>query len=297
MLPNVFIAGVPKAATSSVHRWLSDHPEVGGSSVKETFYFIDKAFSSFNPNANFNLHGIGPYENFFSHLSKQQPPKIIFESSAEYIYQTTALNQLPDFPTNPKFIFLLREPASQIYSIYQYFRNNYSFVSRDLSFKMFLKLARMRSNKLAQHNLLRYAFDNCYYAKHVNEWVKRCGKDRIQLYLYEDLVRDKRAFMQEIALNLGINPAYYETYSFPMENETYRVRAFWLQAINVKLRDLLPKGPIYHLARKTYRRINTKKGNVTHEERTQRAELRTEFKEQNTQLLEEFDLDLSSWEA
>src|SRR5215212_3535508 len=53
MLPNWIIAGVPKAGTSTLFRWLTDHPEVSGPSEKETCYFVDRGSHMFRPDRNF----------------------------------------------------------------------------------------------------------------------------------------------------------------------------------------------------------------------------------------------------
>src|SRR5689334_1125972 len=39
MLPNLIIIGAPKAATTSLHGYLKQHPEVGMSAAKELSYF------------------------------------------------------------------------------------------------------------------------------------------------------------------------------------------------------------------------------------------------------------------
>src|SRR5688572_5812110 len=49
MLPNVIIAGAPKCGTSSLFRWLTDHPQVGGSTMKETYFFIDPESHMYDP--------------------------------------------------------------------------------------------------------------------------------------------------------------------------------------------------------------------------------------------------------
>ncbi|MGL6342534.1 MAG: sulfotransferase, partial [Waterburya sp.] len=64
-LPNLIIAGAPKAGSSSLFHWIAAHPEVYGAPCKETFYFIDRDSSLFRPEANYNLHGLDLYESFF----------------------------------------------------------------------------------------------------------------------------------------------------------------------------------------------------------------------------------------
>ena len=59
-LPNVIIAGAPKCGTSSLYFWLSAHPEVKASMVKETFFFADEV-NRFNKNANIIEHSLADY--------------------------------------------------------------------------------------------------------------------------------------------------------------------------------------------------------------------------------------------
>ena len=65
LLPNLVIAGAPKSGTSSVFRWLADHPQVLGSSVKETYYFVDPGSHMCDPGRHFLTGGIGGYRGFF----------------------------------------------------------------------------------------------------------------------------------------------------------------------------------------------------------------------------------------
>ena len=66
MLPNWIIIGVPKASTSSLFRWLADHPQAAGSTQKETYYFVDPGTHMFRPECNIRDHGIAGYEGHFA---------------------------------------------------------------------------------------------------------------------------------------------------------------------------------------------------------------------------------------
>ena len=65
VLPNTIVAGAPKCGTTSVFRYLADHPEVCASNVKETRFLIDPGYPLFDAAANFSIHGLGGYERFF----------------------------------------------------------------------------------------------------------------------------------------------------------------------------------------------------------------------------------------
>ena len=296
MLPNLFIAGFPKAATSSVHQWLSDHPEAGGSTPKETHYFIDREWSSFRPNANFLDHGLDRYEAYFDYLGAEVP-RIVFESSVEYVYQRTALAELPDLSTRPTFVFLLREPAAQIRSVFQYLKHNRAELAADTSFDEFLRQVDAGDPVLKVNSLLEHAIANCRYADRLEPWLARCGADRIHVYLFESLRADPAAFMRRLAGDIGIDPGFYDRYAFPLENESYEVRSMALQRLNVAVRRALPRGRLYRAIRSVYRRLNTRRASHDPAAATLAAGLAARFDADNRRLAERFGLDLSSWKV
>ncbi|MCP5333794.1 MAG: hypothetical protein H7A13_10650, partial [Pseudomonadales bacterium] len=51
-LPNLIIAGAPKCGTTSLFDYLVQHPQVGGSSVKETCYVMDRGYPLFKAQSN-----------------------------------------------------------------------------------------------------------------------------------------------------------------------------------------------------------------------------------------------------
>lgn len=63
-LPNLFICGVPKAGTSSLHRWLSDHPDAFGALDKEARFFMDPGGHIHRPDFNI-ANGLEGYRSQF----------------------------------------------------------------------------------------------------------------------------------------------------------------------------------------------------------------------------------------
>lgn len=295
MLPNVFIAGFPKAATSSVHRWLADHPDAGGSRPKETEYFIDRGWSSFHADANYQDHGLDRYDSYFAYLGESRP-QVVFESSVEYVYQKVALETLPGLATRPRFVFVLREPAAQMYSLFQYLRNNQGEIPPQVTFRQYLELLNQASPLLDKNSLLIEPLANCRYAAHLEAWASRCGRDRIFVYLFEDLREDPCTFMQNLATDLGLDPGFYASYGFPSENESYSVRAFWMHRLSIVVRNRLSRGPVFAGLRALYRKLNTARPSITNEDAQLREDLKERFRDDNRRLAEQFDLDLSAWE-
>jgi hypothetical protein len=110
MLPNLIIIGAMKAGTSSLHYYLSLHPEIEMSKIKELDFFIkEKRFNK----------GLKWYK---SHFTNQR--NIRGESSPNYtkypLFKDVAKRMYSIVP-QAKLIYILRDPVERILSEYIHF--------------------------------------------------------------------------------------------------------------------------------------------------------------------------------
>jgi hypothetical protein len=120
-LPNLVLAGVPKAGTSSLFALLATHPAICGSAPKETFYFVDADNPLRRPEANYQQHGLERY-TFFAHRSPRN--SFLLEGTTHYLYQQTALNFFAQLQPQPHVVVILRKPSARILSSFRYTQNN-----------------------------------------------------------------------------------------------------------------------------------------------------------------------------
>lgn len=295
MLPNWIIAGAPKTATSSLFRWLVDHPEAAGSAEKETYYFVDPGTHMFQETSNFARHGIAGYETLFEDCPAAA--KVVVESTPGYMYSDTALRELPRLPTQPKFIFVLREPVAQLQSLFVYFQQNWNWIGRDLSFADFIAAVEEGKTDFKGNELAVHALRNAWYPEHLRKWRAAVGRERMLVLLFEDLVSDSRATMQRIARHLGLDPAFYDDYGFPAENVTYEARFGALQDFNIWIRRRLPQGRLYDLLRRLYRAANTRPAKRHNPDEEVVRQLTGRYAPMLSELEQEFQLDLTTWRA
>lgn len=298
VLPNFVIAGVPKAGTSSLHGWIADHPSALGSVEKETYFLVDPGTHMHNP-ARHVSNGLEGYSSCFPPLARGRPePRVVLESTPSYIYSRTALEHLAVLPTRPRVLFILREPASQIYSLYRYFRENWDWIPRGMSFPAYVEAVRAGTNRFRGNELARNALSNAVYADHLGPWFDRLGPDRISVRLFDELLADERAFTVSVARWLGLDPAFYESYGFRRSNETYSVRSPALHWVNLRVRGLLPKGAGYRALRALYRSVNTARAGGPDRDAQRCIErLREEFVPANNRLAAEFGVQVSGWSS
>ena len=294
MLPNWIIVGAPKCGTSSLFRWLVDHPQVAGSIEKETYYFVDPGTHMYRAAGNVHTSGIGGYEELFRHC--QSDARVILESTPGYMYSRTAIERLPLLSTRPSFIFVLREPVEQLKSLFGYFKENWDWVPASMTFREFIAAAEKGTCSFKGNELASEATGNANYVEHLRRWRSVCGAKRMQIYLFEDMIGRKREFMSSLAQRLGIDAGFYEKYGFPTENESYVARSRLVQKVNIRVRSILPKGPLYDSLRRVYRAVNTRSApssRVRDIELEQALSVR--YAGMINQLEDEFGLDVTAW--
>jgi len=295
VLPTLIIAGAPKSGTSSLFRWLADHPQVLGSTVKETYYFVDPGTHTFDKARHFLSGGLDGYRRFFP-AGEAAAPRLVVEATPSYLYSALALRELPQIPSRPHFLFLLREPASQIHSTFRYFQSNWNWIPANLSFSDFV--AASGGHQFGGNELVQNALRNVAYVDFLLSWREACGADRLHVFVFEEAFSDKRRFMRRLCGQFGIDPDFYDTYDFPSENQTYAVRSQALQKLNLAVRSWLPQGGLYDAARAVYRRINTRIDKPDDKlSEDVRASLTQRYRQANQRLADEFQLDLSAWNA
>lgn len=111
MNPNLFVAGVPKAGTTSLFHYLALHPDVFPSSRKEPGFFHPFKIKEMDAN-------IEVYKKFFAGHSGQ---KYTIEATPGYFYGSKeTANAINDYSPESKIIIVLRNPVERLFSFYKY---------------------------------------------------------------------------------------------------------------------------------------------------------------------------------
>ena len=237
--PNLVIGGAPKCGTTSLFRWLADHPQVATSNVKETFFLMDHGHSMARAEANYHEHGLSAYEEFFAAVPAER--KIVLEATTHYLYQQTALQVLSTLPSEPQIIFVLREPAERIYSDYRYKLNNQAFFRESITFAEFIDLFQNASRErieravAAPPDLLMNEIEQSSYVEFLPKWTEHFGSRRVHVLLLEEMRQDPRGVMMRLAEAIGIDSDFYDEYSFVATNRSVQVRNASLHRSRTKI--------------------------------------------------------------
>ncbi len=304
-LPNVVIAGAPKCGTTSLHNWLADHPEVFGSSIKETKYLLDEGFPGFNPYANYRTNGLDGYKTYFSHRIHTNA-KLILESTPSYIYQKTALEVLSNLTTKPKVIFVLRKPSERVFSLYNFAHNNAAAMVKRISFPQFIEMVKDDNNEfLKDKPILRDVIKHSQYVEYLHAWISSLESERIHVLLFEDMKKNPRIFMKALSQRLNIDPTFYDRYDFKRHMETYNIKIPFLHkflkrtfSFTYSKINLIPAGSLREFLRTVYFKVISSKAGIkkSPNDHLVLKMLDKEFLPYNQRLAQMVKIDLSAWD-
>jgi len=290
--PNLIIAGAPKSGTSSLFDYLMAHPEVGGSNKKETRYFLDKGYPLFSKEYNYYNQGLNGYLDYFLHLENRDV-KIIIEATPDYLYQTDAIHLIKNLPSNPKVLFILREPVERVYSLFRFAQNNMAVFPKHYSFSDYIKMATEESEQLNKNPLLKNAIQHSKYYEYLVNWIDVFGEN-VQCMVFEDMKNFTRDFLRAVSEKYEIDPCFYGGFDFSRSNATTAVKS---QAVHKVARKLRNK-PFFNKFWKLYINLNTGPINSVRSKEDLMAlqKIKPFFKESNELIKKKLGLDLSSWE-
>jgi hypothetical protein len=183
--PNFIIIGAGKCGTTSLHDYLNQHPEIYLCPKKETFFFI-------NSGARENHRQWGSVTTLEEYLAlfKNAPETSIlgeistnyyaYPESAELIY-----NAIPDV----KIIAILRDPSDRAFSSYQ------MFVRNGHEQREFHEVVALNEKYI----------NRGFYYQQLQPFFATFKPDQIKILLFDDLVKNPRAFLKELFEFVGVN--------------------------------------------------------------------------------------------
>lgn len=231
-LPNFIIGGTNKAGTTSVFRYLSDHPEVCGSSVKETGFFVREC-SGDSSKEKVKL------SRYFAHCDGNA--KIRVEASTSYLaLGQEAIPRIREILGEPRILFILRNPIDRIYSYFNFHAGHLS-IPDTVSFEEYLLLCqKYNSGEIGAEQV---PFDEWHlralaygrYSEFLKDYLREFSVEKVKVMFYEDLKKDPKSFMKEISEYAEIEAEFYDNYGFEKANVTFSSKSQALHKFAVSI--------------------------------------------------------------
>jgi len=229
LLPNLIIAGVHKAATTSLFTYLAVHPDIYGPGKKEIHYFTPLRFGN-------DIQDVEEYKKFFI---GRKDERYALDGSPSYIYGGQVLRQamrrvLPDH----KIIVILRNPVSRFLSNYNYLRAKL-LIDTNEGIDMFVeKCIQASKMPLIDTDYSRAIVEGKYF-DFIPEWFDEYGSDNFKIIFFEDFIVNPQTIMCDLANWLDIDSTPFQNMKYTIENKTSFVRNKILHGYVLKLNDAL----------------------------------------------------------
>ncbi|MFL2944979.1 MAG: sulfotransferase family protein [Candidatus Poseidoniales archaeon] len=220
MNPNLFIAGVPKAGTTSLFRYLALHPDVHPSNPKEPGYFHPFKIEDREKDIEF-------YKECFLGHSGQ---KYAIEATPGYFYGGKESAQaINDFSPDSKIILVLRNPVDRLFSFYKY-KKSLGHISGKFTFETYLdECKRIDSEQpIMKKNYHFWSMVGGKYYSLLSEWHSVFG-DRLRVFFFDDMVKDEPKFVAEICKWLELDKSQIDDNKTKVQNKSMIYRSKGLQ--------------------------------------------------------------------
>lgn len=240
-LPNFFILGAAKCATTSLHNILDEFPDICMSNPKEPFFFeceYDKGLDFYR-------------QKYFAHYNGE---RVIGESRHRNLYLTYTAERIYRINPNAKLLISVRNPITRAYSQWWHW---YARGVEKLSFKEAVREDYRRiqngesiiGDNIERHcrkleaegvTIFRTYLDSGYYFDQIDIYRQLFDEKSIKVIVFEDFVQDYKQAISDILDFLELPDALSDNHTVKVKNEALEKSDF----------------PQKSLIRRGFRRIN-----------------------------------------
>ncbi len=215
--PNFFLLGAAKCGTTSIAKYLDQHPEIFVSKPKEPNYF------AFEPNVQPTCRGPADSQQLYELLLKYsvtspseylelfapaQQERAVGEASVRYLYETHTAAKIAEFAPEAKLIAVLRDPVDRLYSHY-HMNVRQHIEPEDLSGAL-----RAEDDRVSQG----WGWDWHYrrvghYAEQLEEFSRHFDRSQLLVVFHADLQAHPQATMQALFRHLEVSTDFEPDFS------------------------------------------------------------------------------------
>jgi hypothetical protein len=212
---------------------------VTGGLDKEVRFLMDEDDDLATPN-NVRLRGLAGWADRFADRGHGDFD-VWMDASPQYQFQRIALETVAGLPTKPKVLFVLRDPARRLFSMYQYARYHQRTVPHVTSFAEFLSDIRPPADpRIAPQRMLANAWADTHYDVSIAPWRAVLPAGHLKIVWVEHLARDREGFLTDLASWLHIDPAPLLASSTERTNETVVTRSRMVRKLGQRAARILP---------------------------------------------------------
>jgi hypothetical protein len=217
-LPNLIIAGVAKGGTTSLFRYLAQHPDICPSQIKELRYFEPLRYGE-------PLAPLETYARSFEHCAGQ---RYRMEATPGYFGggRAVATAMHDSLEDDARVLLSLREPVDRCWSWYQFVRGR-ARIPKTMTFGEYLdvceELHAAGADRLRENQPWFGLLGGCY-DEWLDAWLEVFAA-RLRILFFDDLVADPGAAVAATLRWLDVDEATAADLEFRVENRSVQYRS------------------------------------------------------------------------
>lgn len=212
-LPNLIIAGVHKAGTTSLYHYLGRHPDIYASPKKELQFFSRMA-----------NHGVQlPLSELAAHFTGSGSERYRMYASPDYLCARNGVAELvrANLP-KAKILVILREPVDRLVSMYDR-AMAHGELPEGFSFDEFVDASLEWRPEDGGSYVYTRGLQDGFYVKYLRTW-QAVFRDDLKVLFFDDLKASARELTASVCKWLGLDTRCLDVHSFGVENRTLHYR-------------------------------------------------------------------------
>ena len=225
----LLIGGVPKSATTSLFRYLADHPEICQANRKETYFFA-REFD--RKKVCTVAETLDAFEGYFAHSNGLAKWRV--EATPYTLYAKDATQKIATMLPEAVLLFILRDPIDRLFSDYRMQHQRGHPHAQNKSFKEYVEI------QLQSKDSFNPLKAGCYI-EYLRPFLNIFGLNKILILYFEELQANSTIEMKKLCQRLDIDAGFFLTYNFKNHNKTMNVRYARLFNMQIGLEPIVAK--------------------------------------------------------
>ncbi|MFN2489097.1 MAG: sulfotransferase [Actinomycetota bacterium] len=265
-LPNLLIAGAPKAGTTSLFGYLAQHPDICPASDKEIRYFKPLR------DEDGSLPSLDTYTKYFEHCRGE---RYAMEATPSYCYGgTRMLKAIRTTLDDPRVIISLRNPVDRLWSAYTFQRTK-GHLKGLSSFEEYVSLCDEKYRAGDRFTPYLEGLSIGFYADYLGGWFD-LFEDDVRVIFTDELFAAPERVIRSLCEWLSIDAEAASSFDYEARNKTVHAKSLTIsrvaQSVKKRSNNVMAGSPALRDGlRKAYVRLNT--GELAEELRPQTRRL------------------------
>jgi hypothetical protein len=224
------VVGAPRCGTTSLARFIEDHPQVCFSRVKEPHFFVQHDLSQM---IGTELNRFVESEYFDRYFPpRPKPCRLIAEGSVSYLYAPHRMETVLRLWPDARFVIALRDPMEMLPSLHRRLLFNGDETVSDFATAWALTGERKQGRSIPPTCIDSRALHYDVLARlgtHVGRFFRMVGSERCFVVLLEELITDPEDVYRRLMSFLGLPVGRLPDFSPRRQAQGFRIG--WLQRL------------------------------------------------------------------